>query len=361
MTIVAHFDIEYIQYLDADSQLIPDAPAIAQNQEELLKLYRLMVLLRVFDTKAIALQRTGKMGTYASTLGQEAVGVALGSIMDPDDVLCPDYRSYGTQIQRGVALSEILCYWGGNEQGSFFANNLKDFPISVPIGTQCLHAAGVAAAIKYRHQNRVAVSICGDGGTSEGDFYEAINIAGAWKLPVVFVVNNNQWAISLPRSAQTATQTLAQKAIAGGFEGIQVDGNDIIALHETFRRAINKARNGEGPTLVEAVTYRLCDHTTADDANRYRSVEELKEAWQKEPIKRLRNYLVQQGYWGPEQEEHLVKECQQSVENIVADYLNLKPAPVTDMFDYHYATLPQDLISQREQAIQDADLKEAAK
>lgn len=353
---IAHFDIYYIQYLNENSQLLSDAPALAHDREHLVKLYKTMFLLRSFDTKAIALQRTGKMGTYASTLGQEAVSVALGSVMQPDDVLCPDYRSYGAQIQRGVLFSEILTYWGGDERGSCFVNNIKDFPIAVPIATQCLHAVGAAVAIKYRQQPRVSVTVCGDGGTSEGDFYEAINLAGDWKLPVVFVVNNNQWAISVPRKAQTGAQTLAQKAIAGGFEGIQVDGNDIIALHETMQKALQKARNGEGPTLIEAITYRLCDHTTADDANRYRSAEELTEAWKVEPIKRLRNYLVEQKFWGPEEEEAWSKECQQAVEQAVYDYTNRKPPNINDMFDYLYASLPPDLILQREEALEEVRL-----
>lgn len=351
MTIVAKFTIQYLQYLNTKSKLSADAPSLSEDREKLLSLYRYMVLLRAFDTKAIALQRTGKMGTYASTLGQEAVSVAIGSTMRKEDVLCPDYRAYGAQIQRGVKLSEILSYWGGDERGSAFVNNAEDFPIAVPIATQSLHAAGVAVAMKYRKQARVAVTLCGDGGTSEGDFYEAINLAGTWELPIVFVVNNNQWAISLPRKYQSGAKTLAQKAIAGGFEGIQVDGNDIIALHATLENALEKARAGKGPTLIEAVTYRLCDHTTADDANRYRSVEELKKAWEAEPIKRLRNYLVQKDFWSPHQEEQLAKESAQQVEEAVNEYLNTPPQSLSSMFDYTYATLPQDLVDQCAEAL----------
>lgn len=354
MITATHFTIPYFQYLNQHSQITADAPSLARDYPKLISLYKIMVLLRVFDTKAIALQRTGKMGTYASTLGQEAVSVAIGNVMDKDDVLCPDYRGYGAQIQRGVKLSEILTYWGGDERGSQFVNNARDFPISVPIGTHYLHAAGVAFAIKYRHQPRIAVALCGDGGTSEGDFYEAINLAGDWKLPVVFVINNNQWAISVPRKLQTGAQTLAQKAIAGGFEGIQVDGNDVIALHTILESAVEKARKGEGPTLIEAITYRLCDHTTADDANRYRDTEELKQAWEVEPIKRLRNYLVEQGAWEPAQEEALAKECAHTVEEAVTEYLNRSPQPVSAMFDYLYAVVPHDLAIQREEAIFDA-------
>jgi len=355
-TIVANFTITYVQYLNQYSQLSNDAPSIAYDCDKLLLLYKTMMLIRTFDTKAIALQRTGKIGTYPSTLGQEAVAVALGHAMHKDDVLCPDYRMYGAQIQRGVKLSEILAYWGGDERGSQFINNLKDFPMSVPIGTHYLHAAGVATAIKYRQQPRVAVATCGDGGTSEGDFYEAMNLAGVWKLPVVFVINNNQWAISVPRTLQTGSETLAQKAVAAGFEGIQVDGNDMIALHTVFENSLEKARNGKGPTLIEAITYRLCDHTTADDANRYRSTEELKAAWEIEPIKRLRNYLVEQKFWSPMDEEAWAKECSQIVEAAVEDYLHLTPQPISAMFDYLYGVMPHDLAGQRKEAMREGKI-----
>lgn len=352
MTTIATFTIEYTRFLDPDGKLIQPLPAYFENKDHLLALYRQMVFLRTFDTKAIALQRTGKMGTYASTLGQEAISVALGNVMRPEDVLCPAYREYGAQFQHGVLPEEILNYWGGDERGSQFANNKEDFPIAVPIGTQYLHAAGVATAFKLRKQARVATTVCGDGGTSQGDFYEALNVAGAWKLPIVFVVINNQWAISVPRSAQSGAQTLAQKAIAGGFTGEQVDGNDIIAVRYTMEKAFDKARKGEGPTLIEAVTYRLCDHTTADDASRYREKVEHEKAQREEPVGRLRKFLMDEGYWSQQDEEKLLAECSQKVENAVANYLAIPaPAPET-MFDYLYAKLPHDLTEQRSQAIE---------
>ena len=176
-----------------------------------------MMLTRLFDYKAVALQRTGMLNTYASTLGQEAISVGIGASMQREDVFCPFYRDYAAQLMRGVKMSEILSFWKGNEWGNHFSECPLDFPICVPIATQLLHAAGVATAFKLRKQAKVAVSICGDGATSEGDFYEAINVAGVWQLPVVFVIDNNQWAISVPRKHQTDAQTLAQKAIAAGF------------------------------------------------------------------------------------------------------------------------------------------------
>lgn len=350
MTTVAQFSINYTQFLNAESEVLHTLPVFAEDTNTLINLYRKMVLLRTFDTKAIALQRTGKMGTYPSTLGQEAVSVAIGAAMHKDDVLCPFYREYGAQFEQGVKMAEILAYWGGDERGSAFTNCPDDFPICVPIGTQVLHAAGVATAFKIRQQKRVAVATCGDGATSQGDFYEAINLAGVWNLPVVFVINNNQWAISVPRTAQTHTLTLAQKAIAGGITGEQVDGNDVIAVHHVMEKALEKARNGGGATLVEAITYRLCDHTTADDASRYRGKEEVEKAWKEEPVLRLRNYLLKQNVWSQTDEDKLLAECAAQVDAAVQEYLKLDKPPVESMFDYHYATLPHDLVEQRIEA-----------
>ncbi len=344
--IVANFSIAYHQYLNENGELVCALPAFA-TPEVLTFLYREMVLTRVFDTKAINLQRTGKMGTYPSILGQEAYSVAIGHTMHKEDVLVPYYRDQGAQLQRGVSMVDIFRYWGGDEEGSHFRHAPEDLPICVPIATQCLHAAGIAKAFQYRKQPRVAVTTIGDGGTSKGDFYEAMNLAGAWKLPVVFVVNNNQWAISVPRSNQTGTETIAQKSIAAGFTGLQVDGNDVIAMHQVMQTALEKARHGHGPTLIEAISYRLSDHTTADDASRYRSKEELAAAWEKDPVARLRKYLTQQGLWDDAHEEHLQAECQAQVAEAVEEYTNT-PRPTTDaIFDHMYDTLTKPLQEQK--------------
>src|SRR5688572_17338520 len=258
-------------------------------------MYRLMTLVRTFDTKAINLQRTGKLGTYASCLGHEATHVGVGASMQPLDVLCPVYREYGSQLWRGVTMKEILMYWGGDERGNDFATPRHDFAWCVPIGSQTLHAAGAAMAFKVKGEKRCAVAYIGDGGTSQGAFYEAMNLAGARKLPVVFVIVNNKWAISVPIEAQTAAQTLAQKGIAAGIPGVQVDGNDVIAVRDVMSRALERARSGGGPTVVEAMSYRLSDHTTADDASRYRDPAEVTEAWKIEPLIRLRKLLESRG------------------------------------------------------------------
>ncbi len=309
MATVSTFQIDYTQFLDPDGGVLQPLPEAMRDPLALIPLYRAMVLTRMFDTKAVALQRTGQLGTFASSLGQEAIGVGLASAMRPEDVLLPSYRDHAAQFLRGVTMVDVLLYWSGDERGSNFAAARHDFANCVPISSQVCHAAGVAYAFKLRHEARVAVCVLGDGGTSKGDFYEAMNLAGVWKIPLVLVINNNQWAISLPRSAQSAAQTLAQKAVAVGIPGCQVDGNDIIAMRQVTQEAIDRARAGGGPSLIEAISYRLSDHTTADDANRYRDTEEVKRQWAFEPISRLRQYLLRMQAWSKEQEEQLSGEC----------------------------------------------------
>ena len=352
VSIAASFEIDYLQYLDESGKLLnEDAPAFARDVRALVDAYKLMCFTRVFDGKAIALQRTGKLGTYASCLGMEATHVAIGSALAEDDVFAPFYRDYGAQFQRGVKPREVLLYWGGDERGNDFAEPTHDFAWSVPIATQCLHAAGSALAFKIRKEPRVALATVGDGGTSKGDFYAAINAGGAFNLPLVIVVVNNQYAISIPRAQQTAAKTLAQKGVAAGIDSIQVDGNDLIAMRVALDHAIKRARHGHGASLIEAVTYRLSDHTTADDARRYRSEDEVKAAWEKEPIKRLRGYLQGMNAWTDDEEKEWLVECGKRVDEEIDAYLAVKPQPVSAMFDYTYAELPLDLERQRANAL----------
>lgn len=351
---VARFEIRYHQILNEKGDVVGTLPEWAKDHHCLKNLYSNMVIARNFDKKAIALQRTGKMGTYAPINGQEAISTAIGHAMKKEDVFVPYYRDYAAQFQRGVKMSEILSYWGGDERGSQFENNQEDLPICVPIASQCLHAAGIAFAFKYRHEKRVAVVCIGDGGTSEGDFYEAMNVAGASNLPVVFVVNNNYWAISVPLAKQTKAETLAQKAIAAGFEGLQVDGNDLIACRDIIGKAIEKARRGEGPTLIEARTYRLCDHTTADDATRYQPSEEVEAAKPNEPISRLKKYMEREGIWTKAHEQQLLEESSKKIQHAVEEYLNKPRQPISSMFNYHYETLPDYLVLQRQEAMEEA-------
>lgn len=349
MDIIARFEVPYYQYLNEESKVVAELPDFAKDPKQLIHLYKLLVLNRVFDTKAIALQRTGKMGTYPSTRGQEATFVGIGAGMAKDDVLVPYYRDVGILTQRGVKFSEILLYWGGDERGNSFACGGEDFPYSVPVGSQPLHAVGVATAFQLRKEKRAVVSMCGDGATSQGDFYEAMNVAGVWKLPVVFIVSNNQWAISVSRAAQTASQTLAQKAIAAGFSGEQVDGNDVIAVRDRTEAALKIAREKGEPTLLEFVNYRQHDHTTADDASRYENKTVRESEWKKEPIARLKKYLETLNVWSAEQEEKLQAECAAEVDKTVEEYSSVPPAPLVSIIDHLYEKLPAAYADQREQ------------
>ena len=352
VSIAASFEIDYLQYLDESGKLLnEDAPAFARDVRALVDAYKLMCFTRVFDGKAIALQRTGKLGTYASCLGMEATHVAIGSALAEDDVFAPFYRDYGAQFQRGVKPREVLLYWGGDERGNDFAEPTHDFAWSVPIATQCLHAAGSALAFKVRKEPRVAVTVVGDGGSSKGDFYGAINVAGAMQLPLVAVIVNNQWAISVPRTAQTGAKTLAQKGIAAGLECLQVDGNDLVAMRTAMDYAVKRARHGHGGMVIEAVTYRLSDHTTADDARRYRPDDEVKAAWAREPLKRMKTYLMSLNAWTEKEEEEWKAECATRVDAEVNAYLETKSQPTEAMFDYTWAELPADLAAQRAEAL----------
>ena len=354
MSIAATFEIEYLQYLDADGKLVrDDLPAFARDVKQLVELYKLMLFVRVFDGKAIALQRTGKLGTYASCLGHEAAHVAIGSAMQEDDVFAPMYREYGAQFYRGVKPREVLLYWGGDERGNDFSGPAHDFAWAVPIATQALHAAGAALAFKIRKEPRVAVTVVGDGGSSKADFYGAINVTGAMQLPLVAVIVNNGWAISVPRKAQTGAATLAQKGIAAGLECVQADGNDLIAMRAALDHAIKRARHGHGGTVIEAVTYRLSDHTTADDARRYRADAEVKAAWEREPLKRLKTYLMSMNAWTEKEEEAWKVDCATRVDAEVNAYLETKSQGVEAIFDFTYAEVPADLATQRNAAIAD--------
>jgi pyruvate dehydrogenase E1 component alpha subunit len=357
LPVVARFVVRRRAYLSPTGSPLRKLPAFASDSSLLVALYRAMVLARAFDLKTVSLQRTGRLGTYAVALGQEAVAAGVASAMRDEDVLLPSYRDNAALLWRGVKMEEILLYWGGDERGSRFSGPPHDFPYCIPVGSQAPHAAGVAFAFKLRKERRVAVCFFGDGATSKGDLWESMNFAGVQKLPVVFVANNNQWAISVPLRLQTASETIAQKAIAAGFSGEQVDGNDVIAVRAAAEEAIAAARAGEGPRLIEALTYRLGDHTTADDAGRYRPPEEVQAHWKEEPIARLRAYLVSQNAWTKAQEEALASECQARVDAAVESYLATAPQPPVTMFDHLYAELPEAYAKQREE-LQETELQE---
>src|SRR5688572_610147 len=351
MTVVASFEIHHSRFLDEHGKPVQELPAFARDAKDLVSLYRWMVLMRAYDAKGIALQRTGQLGTFAPLLGQEAINAGIASAMRPEDTFLVTYRENGAQLMRGVTLRELFLYWGGDERGSDFAGPRRDFPICVTIAAHATHAVGVAYAMKLRREPRVAVCALGDGASSKGDFYEGLNASGVWNLPLVFVVTDNQWAISVPRARQSGAQTLAQKAIAAGIEGVQVDGNDVVAVRHAMECALAKARSSGGPTLIEALTYRLSDHTTADDASRYRSADEVAAAWKRDPLLRLRAYLMAQGVWSREKEEGLHKECNEQVQAAAQAYLDAPAPGVEQIFTHLYARLPAALEHQRDDAL----------
>ncbi len=348
--ILKEFSVTWFQLLnesgEIDSSLLPPTE---QPAEKLLKsFYESIVLIRAFDQKALNLQRTGRLGTYASIQGQEAIQVACAAALQPSDWFFPAFRETGLSLLRGVPMKLLYQYWSGDERGSLIPEDLNDFPVAIPVGTHIPHAVGAAWAAKYKKDRIAVMTSFGDGATSKGDFHEGLNFAGVFQLPVVFVCQNNQWAISVPRSSQTASSTLAQKAVSYGFEGIQVDGNDALGVYIAVKGALDKARCGSGPTLIECLTYRLNDHTTADDASRYRSDEEL-DAWRKkDPILRLRRYLERECSWSESEEKTLRAEVDRRISAAVEAFESEGAPDPNEMFDTLYAVLSPELIHQRE-------------
>lgn len=340
--------IEYLQILDEDGNLDEKLAKDTLTDEEVAKLYEFMILCRHYDEIAFKLQRSGRMGTYPQNKGQEAAAIGSGyAAKKGKDFLAPCYRENAALFLHGLPMENILLHWMGDERGNQIPEGVCMTPISIPIGTQMLHAAGVAWAFKIRKEERVAITYFGDGATSEGDFHEAMNFATALNLPCVFFCQNNQWAISVPRETQMASETVAQKAIAYGARGIQVDGNDLFAVYKASREAIERARKGGGVTLIEAVTYRLGDHTTADDARRYREEEEV-EAWRrKDPMIRLRKYLEQRGLWDDATQQAAEAKAKKEVEEIVKRAEGIEPPTRDDIFDWTFAELPEEIERQK--------------
>jgi pyruvate dehydrogenase E1 component alpha subunit len=338
--IMESFSVKRLDILDETGN-VDDALMPALPDEEITRMYEMLVLARTFDQRALSLQREGRIGTYAPILGQEASQIGSALALEKTDWVFPTFRQNGVYIAVGHPPYKILQYWGGDERGLRTAGSLNIFPVCIPVASHIPHAVGVAMAAKYRGDRVAVVAYFGDGGTSKGDFHEGLNFAGVFKLPVVFICENNQWAISVPRKQQTASGTIAQKAIAYGFEGIQVDGNDIFAVYKATKEAADKAKRGEGPTLIECFTYRMSDHTTADDASRYRTKEEV-EAWKsKDPILRLERYMEKKGLWTPDYQKEAAARAMAATDEAVKQEESLDRPDPRDMFNYTYGNLTQ--------------------
>ena len=334
------------EVMDKDGKIIKKEDLPDLKDDELLYLYKTMLYTRVIDEKAVSYQRQGRMLTYAPNTGQEATQIASAYAMEEGDFLVPSFRELGAWLVRGVPLRNIYLYWYGNEWGSHMPDGVNVLPVSIPIASQFSHAAGIGMANNIKGEKNVAVAYVGDGGTSHGDFHEGLNFAAVFNAPVVFIIQNNQFAISVPRKEQTMSKTLAQKAIAYGMEGIQVDGNDIFAMYNATKKAIEKARNGGGPTLIEAYTYRLGAHTTSDDPSKYRTDEEVEPWKEKDPLLRFEKYLREKDLiddkWLKETKEELEKDVTETFESIE----DKSDTEIEDIFKYHYETMPPQLQEQ---------------
>ena len=338
--VLKDFKVEYLQVMDeqgnADEALMPKL-----SNEEVKKLYEMLVLIRVFDQKAFNMQRQGRLGTYIQFKGQEACQVGSAMALQDSDWVFPMYRNSGLLIARKHPIVQILQYWNGDEYGMKSPSNVNNFPIAIPVGTQMIHAAGAAWAAKLKGTKDIAITYFGEGATSKGDFHEAMNFAGVYNAPCIFFCENNQFAISVPRSGQTKAETIAQKAIAYGFEGIQIDGMDIFAVYKATKEAIEKARAGKVPTLIEAFTYRMCDHSTSDDASRYRSKEEFEMWAKKDPVDRLEKYMRKKNLLDDAYKESILKKSQEIIEKAVTEYEKLPNPDPKDMFKYVYAEMTE--------------------
>jgi len=336
----------HYRILDIDGKIINEEELPNFTDDQLLYLYRTMMFSRTIDEKTLSYQRQGRMLTYAPNIGQEATQVGSAYAMEKEDWLVPAFRELGAWLVRGVPLKNIFLYWYGNEWGSHMPEGVKVLPISVPIASQLQHAAGIGIANNIKGEKNVVVTYVGDGGTSHGDFHEAINFAAVFNAPVIFIIQNNQYAISTKREIQTKSETLAQKAIAYGIPGILVDGNDIFAMYAATKKAIDRARNGEGPTLIEAYTYRLGAHTTSDDPTLYRDQEEVEEWKEKDPILRFKKYLLNKNLISEEWDENLRKELEEIVVSTFEEIENKSDTEIEDIFKYHFEKMPPQLEEQ---------------
>ena len=333
------------QILDPEGNLVGEVPDL--DDERMLALYRYMQLGRLFSNKIIAMQRQGRATTFGSLVGQEATAVGLAAPLQTQDWLATSYREIASLFVKGVPITTVAYSFRGFTPENW-PSEAHCLPIQIVIGTQMLHAVGLAMAAKIAGDPVVAVGVCGDGATSEGDFNEALNFAGVFHAPVVLVVQNNGWAISVPRHKQSAAQILAARGAGFGIPSVLVDGNDILAVYDVMQQAVNRARSGEGPTLVETLTYRIGAHTTADDPTRYRDPAEV-ESWRaKDPITRFQRFLIKRGLLTEEQVQQTITDLEEEINAAVREAEAMPPMAPDSFFDYTMAELPPRLQEERD-------------
>lgn len=340
-------EIEYLQILDEQGRLDAQLAEGTLQNADVVDLYERMVVCREFDEAAFKLQRSGRMGTFPQNKGQEATALgAAKALRKGIDYIVPYYRENPALFLHGLPMHYVLLHWMGDERGNAIPKPLSMNPLCVAIGAQMLHAVGIAWAFKIRKEDRAVLCFFGDGATSTGDFHEAMNFATLQKVPAIFCCVNNGWAISVPCSNQTASPTFAQKALAYQMPTIQVDGNDIFAVYKATREAVDRARAGNGPSFIEAITYRLGDHTTADDARRYRPAEALQAATQRDPLVRTRTYLEAKELWDSEKQQKLQERAKMIVHEVVEAALGIEKPNSADLFDHTFEDLPEELLRQ---------------
>jgi pyruvate dehydrogenase E1 component alpha subunit len=332
--------IDYLQVMNEQGSIDQANFPQGLTDQKITEMYKYMLLARAVDAKMLSLQRQGRAATYAPLIGEEATQIGSAFAFRNQDVFVPNFRQHGVFLVRKFPLENFFIYWKGYEDGGKIPENFNGTAVAVPVATQLPHAAGIAFALKHTNKDAAVIAYVGDGGTSEGDFYEALNFAGVWKAPLVVIIENNQWAISVPRGRQTAAQTLAQKAIAAGIRGVQVDGNDVVAVYKAASEAIANARSG--PTLIECITYRMSMHTTADDPTKYRSDEEVQEWQKRDPIARVKAYLTKKGFWSEELEKQTMGEQLKMIDEAVEKAEEFKPDP-RGMFENVYSFMPETL------------------
>jgi pyruvate dehydrogenase E1 component alpha subunit/2-oxoisovalerate dehydrogenase E1 component alpha subunit len=348
---VAVADLE--QRLDPQGEPTGDPPSL--DEDELLRIYRAMAATRRVDERCMKLQRQGRIGFYGASTGEEAAAVGSAAALDEEDWVFPALRQGGVMLYRGWSLERWFHHLFGNEEAAekgrsmpchFSDRDVNQVSWSSCMATQLPHAVGMAYAADYQGDDTVAAAYLGDGATSEGDFHTAMNFAGVWDAPVVFLCNNNHWAISVPSEKQTASETFAQKAEAYGFEGHRVDGNDVLAMYEATREAVEKARRGEGPTMIEAVTYRIRGHSTSDDPSRYRDEEEVEDWRRKDPLHRYQKYLVMQDVAAPDDFEAIHEEIEAEIEEALAAAEEGSPPDLESTVEDVYDEVPPHLADQ---------------
>jgi pyruvate dehydrogenase E1 component alpha subunit len=338
---------QLFQVIDNDGKVINKEWMPELDDKTVIQAYKNMLFERTADLMIVSYQRQGRIFTYPPNYGQEGIHAATSALIKEDDWLVPAFRELGVYLSKGVSLKEIFLYFMGNEEGSRFKDANKVLPMSVPIASQLVHAAGLGYAVQYKEEKDLVYGFVGDGGTSEGDFHEALNFASVWKAPVIFIVQNNQYAISVPFSIQTASKNIAVKSVAYGMKGIKVDGNDFFAMYQAIQASRENALNGEGPVLIEAVTYRKGAHTTSDDPTKYRTKEEENEWEAKDPMKRLKSYLIEKNLWSDEEEDKLTKQYKKEIDRIFCEAEVDKKYNFDDVFKYTFVDMPEDILNQK--------------